>query len=472
MAKSTPFSIALLSEILSSPRIKPLASRLHPAAVWGATKGVFDDVARELWHAANEQRRPNVNELIEKIVARLSTLVEITEPLVVDARGRVFPNDLERLATVAVQEAAWVLAEPQTEYSKRQDSLREKELRARLARLGGAESALVFSNCEAARLAVLQELASRGRVLVVARRDLYEAEDGRRLEDAFDVFPKLERREIGACNAVALEDYAAACDERTGLVWRSFGRWSPDGRRPSSEEIATLKGDEGRNFEILGEFEFIPLLDLTEFLDARTPTISDRLKTGFDLVLCDGAQLIGGPRCGVLFGSKARLNAIAATPTAKIAKLDRIATASFVKTLALYDSRAAAVEAIPVLRLLSTSLANLANRATRLAARLETCDCVQYARSVEGRSTLCVGATFGTSQTRLVELRPRGFAPAELAARLEAENPKILTRWNKDALLLDMKTIEPEQDALVAEIFERLTSAKESGKTRAEESAR
>jgi len=462
MAKSPPFSIALLSEILASPRIKPLALRLHPATVWGATKGVFDDVAHELWLAANEQRRPNVGELIEKIVARLSSLVEITEPLVVDARGRVFANDLERLATVAVQEAAWVLAEPQTEYSKRQDVLREKELRTRLARLGGAESALVFSNCEAARAAVLQELVGRGRELVVARRDLYEAEDGRRLEDAFAVFPTLERREIGACNAVALHDYDVACNERTGLIWRSFGRWSPDGRRPSSAEIATLKGTEGRNFAILGEFEFIPLLDLTEFFDAQTPTVADRLKTGFDLVLCDGSQLIGGPRCGVLFGSKARLNAISETPTAKFAKLDRIATAAFVKTLALCESRAAAVEAIPVLRLLSTSIANLENRATRLAARLETCDCVQYARSIEGRSTLCVGATFGTSPTRLVELRPRGFAPAELAARLEAENPKLLTRWNKDAVLLDMKTIEPEQDVLIVELFERLTPPSET----------
>ena len=457
MAKSSPFSFAFLSEILSSPRIKPLALRLHPATVFGATKGVFDDVAHELWMAANEQRRPNVNELIEKIVARLSSLVELTEPLVVDARGRIFPNDLERLADCAVQEAAWVLSEPQTEYSKRQDASREKDLRTRLARLGGAESALVFQNCEAARVAALQELVARRRKLVVARRDLYEAEDGRRLENAFDVFPTLERREIGACNAVSLEDYDVACDEQTGLVWRSFGRWSPDGPRPSSSEIATLKGAEGRNFEILGEFEFIPLLDLTEFFDAKTPTVADRLKTGFDLVLCDGAQLIGGPRCGVLFGSRARLNAIAKTPTAKIAGLDRIATAAFVKTLTLYESRAVAVESIPVLRLLATSRANLENRATRLAALLETTPCVQYARSIEGRSTLCVGASFGTSPTRLVELRPRGFAPAELAARLEAENPRLLARWNKDALLLDMKTIAPEQDVLVAELFERLT---------------
>ena len=75
MAKATPFSFAYLSEILSSPAIKPLVQRLHPSAVLGALKSTFDDMVIELGAAFGEQRLPDVNDLIERIRARLENLL-------------------------------------------------------------------------------------------------------------------------------------------------------------------------------------------------------------------------------------------------------------------------------------------------------------------------------------------------------------------------------------------------------------
>ncbi len=456
MNKSSSFSYAFLTEILSSPKIKPLARRLHPSAVLGVLKNAFDDVSQELWSAASEQRRPNVNELIERIVDRLRELVGISEPLVVDARGRLFPNDYPRLASAALEEGAWTLTEPQTEYSRRQELQREKETRAKLARLGGAESAAVFANCESARLAILHALTLSGRGLVVARRDMYERENGERLEESFDAFPTLVRREIGACNSATIGDYDRACDASTGLVWRSFGRWLPRGRRPSDRDVAKLKNTNGRSFLLLGEIEFAPLIDLNEFFDSAIPTVSERLKSGFDLVLCSGAQLIGGPSVGLLFGSRAAVAAATSSPLGKYSKASRVGLAALLKTLALYDNRENALESIPVLRALSTSDANLLSRAKRLAQILETRDCVQYARAVEGRAILCPDVSFGTSPSRVVEVKPRGFSAAELAAKFEKTSPKLLVRWTKDALLIDMKTLPPEQDVVVDELFEKI----------------
>ena len=456
MAKTSSFSYTFLTEILSSPKIKPLAQRLHPSAVMGALKNTFDDVSQELWSAVSEQRRPDVNELIERIVERLRELVGISEPLVVDARGRLFPNDYPRLAPAALEEGAWILSEPQTDYSRRQDALREKETRAKLAKLGGAEAAAVFASCGAARIAVLHALANSGRGLVVARRDMYERENGERLEEAFDVFPTLARREIGACNSVTLDDYARACDKTTGLVWRSFGRWLPRGRRPSDAEIAKLKGTGDRSFLLLGEIEFAPLIDLNEFFDSGIPTVAERLKSGFDFVLCSGAQLIGGPSVGLLFGSRSAVDAILRTPMCKYAKASRVGLAALSKTLSLYDNRAVALESIPVLRALSTSDANLLSRAKRLAQILETYDFVQFARAVEGRAILCPDVSFGTTPSRVVEVKPRGFSAAELAAKFEKLSPKLLMRWTKESVFIDMKTLLPEQDLVVGELFDRV----------------
>ncbi|MBQ6828693.1 MAG: hypothetical protein IJO46_11835 [Thermoguttaceae bacterium] len=459
MLKSSPFSFSFLTEILSSPSVKPWASRLHPSAVLAVVKGALNDVSQEAFSAASELRRPDLAELIDKIVGRLSTLGADAEPLVVDARGRVFADDFERLAPEAIAEASWALSEPRTEFSERKEAARKKETLARLCQTTGAEGAAIFSNLATARIAVLETLGT-GAELVVARRDLYERDNGERLETALDFFP-IVRREIGACNAVDLADYAAVCNAKTALVWTTRGRWTTGGRRVDVAELTKLRAAEKLNFAILGEFEFAPILDLSEFFDAALPTIGERLKNGYDLALCDGAQLIGGPSCGLVFGSRARIDAILKTRTAAATKLGRVETTALAKTIELSCERDAALAAIPALRILSTSLANLENRAKRLAALLETAPCVASVRTTPGRSALCANATFGSSPTCLVEVRPMGRAPAELALLLEASSPRLLTRWTRDALTLDLKTVAPEYDLVVAEIFEKIAPAGE-----------
>ena len=455
MAKYSFFPLEYLTEILSSPLVKPFAQRLHPSTVMAVLKGVFNDVSAEARYADSEQKLPDLNMLVDKVVARLTAALDISEPLVVDARGRLFPNSIERIADVALQEGIWTAAEPQSEYTRRQDRQREKTLLARLARLGGSEAALVFPSEETAKVAVLQYLHSSGKELVVARRDLYERENGERLERAFDVFPHQRRIEIGACNAVDYEDYDRACTSNTGLVWRSYCRRDPEGRFILDSDLVRLRAAQDRSFLILADVEFAPLVDLSSYFDVTVPSVSDRIKNGADLVVCDGAQLVGGHNCGLLFGSKNALEKIKTTPAHYLCHVDRATLAVLAKTLELYDAPETALATIPALRALTASLANLESRAKRLAAILETSDLVEQARVVEGRSALGANASFGAFPTRLVELRPRDASPAELAVTLEKKSPKLLVRWTRDAVLLDLRTFPAEQDIVVAELFER-----------------
>ena len=456
MPKQSLFPLEYFFEILNSPRVKPLAQRLHPSIVLNVLKGVFDDAYGELRAAISEQRRPSLNELLEKIVARLVYLRDVAEPLVIDARGRIIPNDFERLADVALEESAWLAAEPTSEYARRQDALREKDALARLARLGGAERAIVFPTTELARLAVLQAILDDNRALVVARRDLYERENGDRIERVFDVFPALERVEIGACNAVAIEDYERALRGRRACVWRSVGRWLVDGRSVRGDEFAKLREDGECDFETILDVEFAPIVNLSAYFDVAIPTVADRVKSGYDVVLCNGAQLIGGPLCGIVFCSREASERIAETTPGRNCKLDRVAFGALAKTLSLYDEPEKALANIPVLKMLTASIANLENRAERLAAILETLDCVESARVAQGRAFLCSVATLGSSPTRLVEIRPKGFSAAEFAAKLERESsPSLLVKWTRDSVFIDLKTLAPEQDLVVSELMER-----------------
>ncbi len=462
MAKFSLFPFEYFTEILSSPLVKPLAQRLHPSTVTAVLKGVFEDVSAELRYVVTEQKRPDLNMLLDKVVSRLTAALDISEPLTIDARGRLFPDDLERLADAAHQEQVWLAAEPLSEYTSRQDRQREKTALARLARLGGSEAALVFPSAAIARVAVLQALYDSGKELVVARRDFYERENGERLEDSFDIFPQQRRVEVGASNSVDYSDYDRACCEQTGLIWRSYSRWLPSGRIVPEDGIVKLRAARDLSFLILADVEFAPLIDLSKYFDGTVLTVAERIKKGTDLVICDGAQLIGGPNCGLLFGSKDAIEQVKSTATFALSEVNRVTFGAIAKTLELYDDPDTALSSIPVLRALSLSIANLESRAKRLAAILETCNRVQIARVVEGRSLLCANASFGSSPTRLIELRPRGASPAELAAFLEKSSPRLLARWTRDTLLLDLRTLPPELDTVVAEIFEKLTPILES----------
>jgi len=46
---------------------------------------------------------------------------------------------------------------------------------------------------------------------------------------------------------------------------------------------------------------------------------------------------------------------------------------------------------------------------------------------------------------------------------LEASSPRLLARWTRDALTLDLKTVAPERDLVVAEIFEKIVPAEQRG---------
>lgn len=458
MSKQPPLPFSYFFEILNSPRVKPIVQRFHPTLVLDVLKGVFDDAQQEVRTAITERRLPDADELITKFVARLAELRDDSATVALDARGRLAASEFERLAEVAVEERVWRAAEPVSDFSRRQDAKREIATCSRLAKLAGVESVVALSTVTNARIAVLQALANSGRGVVVSRRDMYERENGERLETAFECAPGLTRREVGASNSVSLSDYERAFGPGIGAIWRSFGRWRPDGRDVPVEDLTRARDAAALDLRVVADVEFAPLLDLSEYCDFAAPTVAARARSGCEVVICDGAQLIGGPNCGLIFCPRAVEERIRATDAAKMTKLDRVAFGALAKTAELYDQPSRALETIPILRMLSTSLANLQSRANRLAALLETYPIVQSARAIEGRSLLCSNATLGTSATWLVELRPRARSAAELAADLETGSPKLLVRWTRDALLIDLKTLSPEQDVLVAEVFERIAA--------------
>src|SRR5262249_28597363 len=87
-----------------------------------------------------------------------------------------------------------------------------------LARLTGAEDAIVVNNWPAAILVVLAALARGGEVLV-SRGELIEIGDGFRIPEVMEQSGAI-LREVGTTNRTHIEDYESGISDKTRLLLR------------------------------------------------------------------------------------------------------------------------------------------------------------------------------------------------------------------------------------------------------------
>jgi len=449
------FSISYIQEILNSPRLKPLTQRIHPTLLLTVAKKVFDDFSREFRSAATEWRRPELAELVDKVFYRLQDALQTAPGLTVNGTGTVFPSfstGRELWAPSVVEDMMWEIVGEKNEGDFIDRTTLENRITMILCRLTDAEDAMIFANPELANLAVLQSITPE-REIVVARRDFYEKKNQTRLENLLQIFGN-PRREVGAVNALTNEDYLDACNSHTGIIWMAFGQHSS--RFYTRQKLASLREkSEQLQFPIFCELDFAPLIDLSSYFYEPLPTLADHIATGYDLIQCNGGQLIGGPDCGILLGTKAAIQRVRSAIFQRYTGAHRVVLTGLLKTLNLYQD-ADALTSIPILQTLSTPLANLKNRAERLLPQLAASPKITDLSIVEGNAELFPKSQLGTMPSWLIQMRPVSGTPQELAATLENQSPTLKVNFNPEKLFLNMKTISPAYDSLIPEIFENL----------------
>lgn len=195
----------------------------------------------------------------------------------------------------------------------------------------------------------------------------------------------------------------------------------------------------------------IGLLDPAEFGKESVDTISDRLEAGADLVVLDGAGLLGGPRCGIVVGSSQILEAALQGELAGALTADGMVLAALQATLEIYRTADKVIHQIPVLQLLSTPLENLRQRCERLAPLLAECSAVASAEATECESNwLDTGSTQRADASWAIALCPASGATQgsleELAKRFELATPQVIGRTQEERFLLDFRALFPRWD--------------------------
>ena len=375
---------------------------------------------------------------------------------VINATGVIIHTNLGRapLAAAAIDrvvEVARGYASLEYDLGRGARGRRDVHAEALLCRLTGAEAAVVVNNNAAATLIVLAALAA-GREVIVSRGELVEIGGGFRVPDVM-AQSGATLREVGTTNKTRATDYGAAISERTALILRvhpSNFRIEGFTERPALQDLVAL----GRKFNVpvaedLGS-GYLPVG--TDPLIRSEPAVQSSVEAGVDVCCFSGDKLLGGPQAGIIVGRTAIVDRIRKHPLMRALRVDKMTYAALEATLAEYAAGRAAAT-IPVQQMLTMTADEIAIRAGALAKEIGQLPGWR-AELVAGMSAIGGGSAPGVElPTWVVAIAKDGVTPDALEARLRRLTPPVIARIERERLLLDLRTVMPDEDRRLAALL-------------------
>jgi L-seryl-tRNA(Ser) seleniumtransferase len=307
-------------------------------------------------------------------------------------------------------------------------------------------STIVVNNNAAAVLLALNTLADGGEV-IVSRGELVEIGGSFRIPDVMAKSGAI-LREVGTTNRTRVADYGQAINERTKLllrVHRSNFEISGFTEQASTADLVGLARERG--LPLMEDLGSGALVELQAFGIGGEPSVIDSLRAGLDVVSYSGDKLLGGPQAGLLSGRRELIARMRANSLFRALRVDKLTYAALDATLLAYVKRDH--DAIPTLRMMRLTQQEIGKRAEALAAKVASPKL--QAEIVDGESVIGGGAAPSAAlPTRLIALSCAGLSADELSARLRAADTPVVARVEEGRVLLDLRTVFPEQEELVA----------------------
>jgi L-seryl-tRNA(Ser) seleniumtransferase len=315
-------------------------------------------------------------------------------------------------------------------------------------------STIVVNNNAAAVLLALNTVADGGEV-IVSRGELVEIGGSFRIPDVMAKSGAI-LREVGTTNRTRVSDYEQAITERTRLllrVHRSNFEITGFTEQASMAELVTLARK--RSIPLMEDLGSGALLDLRSIGIEGEPGVLDSLRGGVDIVTYSGDKLLGGPQSGLISGGAEFIARMRSNSLFRALRVDKLIYAALEATLLAYVRRDH--DAIPTLRMMRLTKEEVGERAAKVASRVDGPKL--KVEIVDGESILGGGAApSSVVPTRVLALTCEGLSADELAARLRGSEPPIIARVEEGRVLLDLRTVFPEQDAAVAAALRRIVA--------------
>lgn len=428
-----------VDQLLQASLARELVTSYGHALTVDALRQALDEVRARF---RQEQAIPEQPALLARAADLLDEWTAPTLQPVINATGVIVHTNLGRAplspaAIQAMQTAAHGYSNLEYDLERGRRGSRLTHAADLLTRLTGAQDALVVNNNASAVLLALTALARRRRV-VIARSQLVEIGGGFRIPD---VMRQSGARlvEVGTTNRVHLHDYQTALEEPVALIMRAHrSNFQIIGftSEPSLREIAGVAHLAG--IPLVDDLGSGTLLETTQYGLGHEPMVQESLQDGADLVCFSGDKLLGGPQAGIIVGRADLVARLKKHPLARAVRADKLCLAALSATLVHY-LKGEAERQIPVWRMIATTPERLQERARHWANALGR------GEVVEARSTVGGGSLPGeTLPTFVLALDVR--SPARFVGRLRRARLPIIARVHEARVVLDPRTVLPEQD--------------------------
>ena len=456
-------NIPSVNELLDSPPLKKLTERANRSTVVSGVRHFLENMRSEVQSTASDMNIPSPGELAERIAHWIAVEEASNLRPVINATGILLHTGLGRapLAQAAVQAIADIAsgyASVEVDVESGQRSQRIVDAERLLKKITGAEAAAVVNNNAGATLLTLSALAA-DREVIVSRGQLVEIGGSYRLPEVMEC-SGARLREVGTTNKTRIADYEAAIGPDTGALLRVHtSNYAIVGFTEEAALDELVQAARKHNLPLIDDIGSGALQDLSKYGVPDEPVAAASIRAGADIVLFSGDKLLGGPQCGIILGRKELVQRIVKHPLTRAMRVDKITLAALVETLRLHRDPETAESSVPLLMLLSTSLANLQNRAQRLAPQLAACAAIDSAEPIESTSYLGGGsvpsqeiATWGVALTAADDSVDR------LAKKLRCGSPAVFGRIQKDRLVLDLRSVFAKDDLRLVEAVQQLAA--------------
>jgi L-seryl-tRNA(Ser) seleniumtransferase len=316
-----------------------------------------------------------------------------------------------------------------------------------------ARAAVVVNNCAAATFLALNSLAE-GAEVIVSRGELVEIGGGFRIPEIL-AKSGARMREVGTTNRTRLLDYENAISAETGLILRVHqSNFSIEGftERPTLQDLVAL--GKRKNVAVFND-QGTGLVSSLEDLGVRAePTLLDSFRLGVDLIAASGDKLLGGPQCGLLVGRVDLIDRIRKNPLLRAFRVDKITYAALQGTLMDHVLQ----KPVPIVKMLHAPALEILRRCEWIAGQV--CCTDLFAEAVPVLSLIGGGtAPAARLQSSAVSLRHATLPPQALLQTLRRLDPPVIGRVSEDAVLLDLRTVEPEFDAKLVALLRQTAPA-------------
>ena len=332
---------------------------------------------------------------------------------------------------------------------------RYQHVESLLCRITGAEAALVVNNCAASVVLALSTFAS-GQEVIISRGELVEIGGSFRIPEIIDK-SSANMVEVGTTNKTRIGDYAMALSNKTRVllsVHPSNYKVIGFSEKPDSKELAVLAHQNELIF--MQDLGSGALVDIKTGVPMAEQTVQKSIANGADILTFSGDKLLGGPQSGIILGRTHLIDAIKKNPLLRAFRIDKLSLAALVATLRLYLPPNDPTKKVPVLRMINEEEKSVDRRARNLLRQL---------RKIPGLTgTVVDDVSYGGGgalpmaeiPTSVLHIEMTGMSGGELARRLRETDPPVIVRVKKDLLIVDLRTVLPEDVSDLIRAFHQI----------------